>query len=156
MTSSRAFFSSTRLELLTLTSSRSLEGVGVMGRIERGGVAVESERDSGAAAGLLFPLAAFFPRAMFDKCPYVGRRGEERKKCKRKREERGVTATGRNQKEKRETELTAPDSTSTRQSESYPRPSVRTSSLPHYFYHSVAIRPPPVVPPYLSSLQSLI
>ena len=67
MASSRAFFSSTRLELLTLTTSRCLEGVGVMGKIERGGgVAVESERDSAGAAGF-FPLTAFFARAMLDK-----------------------------------------------------------------------------------------
>ena len=77
MASSRAFLSSTRLELFTLTTSRSFEGVGVMGRIERGGgVAVESG-DSAAAAGPL-PLAPFFPRAMFDMV-LLGGRGKKRK-----------------------------------------------------------------------------
>ena len=78
MASSRAFLSSTRLELFTLTTSRSLEGVGVMGKIERGGgVAVESDVDSAAGAGPL-PLAPFFPRAMFD-MDLLGGRGEKRK-----------------------------------------------------------------------------
>ena len=83
MASSSAFLSSTRLELLTLTTSRCLEGVGVIGRIfERGGgvaalvLAEEPEGDSVAAAGLI-RSAAFFPRLMFDTVP-MGRRGKTR------------------------------------------------------------------------------
>jgi hypothetical protein len=64
MASSRAFLSSLRLALLTLTTSRSLEGVGVMGNRERGGgVGVESEGESIAAARE-FPLTPFLPRAI--------------------------------------------------------------------------------------------
>jgi hypothetical protein len=65
MASSRAFLSSTGLALLTLTTSRLLGGVGGMGNMERGGVAVESDGASAAGAGLV-PLAAFLPRAMID------------------------------------------------------------------------------------------
>jgi hypothetical protein len=87
MASSRAFLSSTRLELFTLTTSRSLEGVGVMGKIERGGgVAVESDVDSAAGAGPL-PLAPFFPRAMFDMDLSGGER-EEEKRGRERREEK--------------------------------------------------------------------
>jgi hypothetical protein len=50
--------------LLTLTTSRSLEGMGVIGNMERGGgVGVESDGESTAAAESL-PLTAFFPRAI--------------------------------------------------------------------------------------------
>ena len=66
MASSRAFLSSIRLALLTLTTSRLLGVVGGMGNTERGGgVAVESEGESTAGAGLV-PLTPFLTRAMID------------------------------------------------------------------------------------------
>jgi hypothetical protein len=55
-----------------------------MGNVERGGVAVESEGESAAGAGLV-PLAVFLPRAMIDMI-VVGRREKERI---REGEERG-------------------------------------------------------------------
>jgi hypothetical protein len=86
MASSRAFLSSVGLALLTLTTSRLWLGVGGMGNMERGGgVAVESDGESAARAGLV-PLAAFLPRAMFDVI-VMGR--EERKGEQREGRERG-------------------------------------------------------------------
>jgi len=73
MASSRAFLSSVKFALLTLTTSRLWQGVGGMGNIGRGGgVAVESDGESAAGAGLV-PLAAFLTRAMI-----VMRRGEKK------------------------------------------------------------------------------
>ena len=79
MASSRAFLSSVRFALFTLTTSRLWQGVGGMGSIERGGgVAVESDGESAAGAAGLVPLAAFLPRAMFNMI-VVGRRERENK-----------------------------------------------------------------------------
>jgi hypothetical protein len=86
MASSRAFLSSVRFALFTLTTSRLWRGVGGMGSIERGGgVAVESDGESAAGAAGLVPLAAFLPRAMFDMIVC----GEERKGEQREGRERG-------------------------------------------------------------------
>lgn len=77
MASSRAFFNSVRFALLTLTTSRSLEGVGVIGKMERGGgVGVESEGESTAAAESP-PLTAFFPRAICKRLKWERERGEK-------------------------------------------------------------------------------
>ena len=82
--SSRAFLSSVKLALLTLTSSRSLEGVGVIGNMERGwGVGVASEGESVSTAGS-FPLTTLLPRAIL--CDTGGREREREKR--REREER--------------------------------------------------------------------
>ena len=79
MASSKAFLSSVRLALLTLTTSRLWRGVGGMGKMERGGgVAVESDGESAAGAAGLVPLAAFLPRAMFDLIVVVRKKGEQR------------------------------------------------------------------------------
>jgi len=78
MASSRAFLSSIKLALLTLTSSRSFEGVGVMGKMERGGgVAVESDGESVAAEGS-FPFNPFLPRTIL--IIVIERKIEERRK----------------------------------------------------------------------------
>jgi len=80
MASSRAFLSSVRLALLTLTTSRLWRGVGGMGNMERGGgVAVESDGESAAGAGLV-PLAAFRPRPMFDMVVIGRREGREERR----------------------------------------------------------------------------
>ncbi len=87
MASSRAFLSSVRFALLTLTTSRLWVDVGGMGNLERGGgVAVESEGESTAGAGLV-PLAAFLPRAMLygEENKGRGEREEERNEEKRRR-----------------------------------------------------------------------
>lgn len=79
MASSRAFLSSVKFALFTLTTSRLWRGVGGMGSMERGGgVAVESDGESAAGAAGLVPLADFLPRAMFDMV-VVGRRERENK-----------------------------------------------------------------------------
>ena len=86
MASSRAFLSSVRLALLTLTTSRLLGGVGGMGNMERGGgVGVESEGGSAAGAELV-PLTAFLPRAMVDMTVVMGRREKERLRRERRGE----------------------------------------------------------------------
>ena len=85
MASSRAFLSSVRLALLTLTTSRLLGGVGGMGNMERGGgVGVESEGGSAAGAELV-PLTAFLPRAI-DMTVVMGRREKERLRRERRGE----------------------------------------------------------------------
>ena len=91
MASSRAFLSSIRLALLTLTTSRLLEGVGGMGNMERGGgLAVESEGESAADAGLV-PFAAFLPRAMIDMS--VVWAGEKRRELRERRGGKGERVT---------------------------------------------------------------
>ena len=72
--------------------SRLWQGVGGMGNIERGGgVAVESEGESAAGAGLV-PLAAFLPRAMFDMI-VMGRGGEKGRRTGGAGERRGNWGT---------------------------------------------------------------
>lgn len=88
MASSRAFLSSIRLALLTLTTSRLLGVVGGMGTTERGGgVAVESEGESAAGAGLV-PLTPFLTRAMFDLIAGQERKGENKGGTEERKRER--------------------------------------------------------------------